>query len=513
LQPNNIDYKKLFDDIIGEINQDIESNTKWDKTMSSKKKRKFDDELKFINKKIKNIPVKQDILSVNMPFKTKCLMMEKLHILYNMDKDTFPHFHLKHDLNNELEKYKKYNISPSEYLMYDEAEKKINEMNNIGNPMRNQILDSTMSFNSKIEVFNKYKHYDRLCNDSSEKPKLLKWLEYALKLPTITKPLILDNDVSKFMYNVKQTLDAELFGMTNAKEQIMFVLNNMITSKKTKGNSIIFSGPQGVGKTELANALAKAINLPFVSMSMGGARDASTLLGHSFCYTGSHPGSFVTALIKMKQLNGVLFLDEFDKIGKSERGQEVSNVLLHATDATQNHAFKDDYMGNNIPIDLSNLFFIYSVNYENQIDSTLLDRIPVIKISGYSQSEKQEIAVRYLLPKALKNVGMKSGDVSFDEDALKFIITETDKMYSSATKDKNGKSGMRQLKHIINKIVMKLNMLNSCNVKNNTADDTNVLKLSYEIKNFKLPFIVLKKHVEKLDVLIKKDEPMLSMYA
>lgn len=498
----NIDYKKLFDDIIKDINDDLANKKKWDNKLPERKKRKFEKELDIINKKIKYVPVKQDILSVAMPFKKKCNMMEKLYILNNMERNTFPHFNLKHEIQNDIEKYSKMNVSPSSYMEYDALEEKIKSIEN-SDPLRIRILKSNMSFDTKVEVFNKYKRYERM-HDTSDKPKLLTWLETALDLPTEVKPPTMNtcDDIDEFMVGVKEKLDTKLFGMDNAKEQLLHTLNDIITSKKTKGNSIIFSGPQGVGKTELAHALADAIDMPFVSMSMGGAHDASTLTGHGFCYTGSHPGKFVDALIKMKQLNGIIFLDEFDKITKDIRGQGVSNALLHATDFTQNHKFKDEFMGNGFPVDLSNIFFIYSINYESKVDRTLLDRIPIIRIDGYTKDEKRKITIKHLLPNALKGIGLPSDSVSFDDSAMGFIIDKTDKMYSHDTRDENGNTGVRQLKHVISNVITKINMLNS----------SKRLKLTYTIKDFKLPIVLTRQHINDLKIFKEKNTRTFSMY-
>lgn len=344
-----------------------------------------------------------------------------------------------------------------------------------------------------------------MSDSSSEHTKLLNWLETILKLPTEIRPLsinLTDGNVqiNKFLHNIKCHLDAEIYGMTKVKEQILFVLNNIITNPNSKGIGMALVGPQGVGKTELANVIAKAIDIPFTPIPLGGARDSSFLDGHAYTYEGSRPGTIVESIIKMRQLNGILFFDELDKISQTRHGEEISKLLLHITDSTQNANFKDKYLGNGISVDLSNIWFIYSLNYINTLDKTLRDRIPVIMVDGYSKSEKIQIAKRHLIPNGLKNIGIKSDDVIFTEESINYIITKSEELYNSEMRSESGKSGVRQLKHIISNILLKINMIKNCILPDGSCGD---LSLSYNLKDFKLPFTITKAHIEKLNVIPK----------
>ena len=167
-------------------------------------------------------------------------------------------------------------------------------------------------------------------------------------------------------------------------------------------------------------------------------------------------------------------------------------------------------MGNDISINLSNIWFIYSLNYIDALDRTLRDRISIVNIDGYTKLEKKEIVKRHILPTEIKNIGLNTGDIIFSDDAISYLIDKSDCMYTHETKSSTGKSGVRQLKHIISNIVMKLNMIKNCILEDGTFGE---LKLSYHIKDFKMPFVVNCKHIDKLDVLPKSVvTSQLSMY-
>jgi ATP-dependent Lon protease len=490
-------------------------NIQWQHGLTKNEIKKHEHEYIKICKVIGVVPTIYDLLKVNMPFKTKCELMDSIIILGNVHPETVEYLGLKTSILDKINKYKKFPYVEKTYIKYNLMEKKLekNECNEI--PLKYKILGSDMNFSNKTIIYNKYKHWSNLSEHSSERPKLLNWINTALSLPNDFTSLpvgIMDDNViiSKYLYDVKYKLNLSIYGMENVKEQILCIINNKITNPKLVGSALALHGVQGVGKTKIIQALADAINIPFTSIPLGGATDSSFLIGYNFCYEGSVTGSIISSIIKMKTLNGIIFFDEIDKISKTRHGDEISKSLLHITDFTQNHSFTDRYLGNDIKINLSNMWFIYSLNYAEIIDKTLIDRIPIINVDGYNKQQKYEMANKYLLPDALKNINIKKDDIIFSNNALLYLIDETNKMYSTSTKDKNGNTGVRKLKDAIHNIVTKLNFLKNCILPDGTYGELNI---SFKIDKFKLPFVVERHHIDTLQLTkVESDDPPIHMY-
>lgn len=518
-------YQQFVNDVVEYMVEDVHNDTQkkkeeirdklWKKNLTKRDIKKYESEYKNICDVINITPTIESLLKIEMPFKTKCDLMEQIIILSNMQSETFEYLHLKISLNEELNKFRKSNLDKSIYDKYTDIEKKLEAVSYDELPLKYKILGSDMSFDNKVAVYRKYKYWDTLSDSVSENAKLLNWINTALDLPTKTTQLaisIKDSNVAinKFLYDIRYILNKEIYGMENAKEQILCILNNKITNPNLIGSSLGLVGSQGVGKTNIIKVLAKAVSLSFTSISLGGMSDSDHFVGHSFTYEGSRPGIIVDSLIRMKSLNGIIFLDEIDKISNTKHGEEISKTLLHICDFTQNHEFCDKYLGNDIKINLSQLWFIYSLNYKHLIDKTLLDRLTIIEVGGYSDNQKKEMALQYLLPDVLKNINLNKGDITFSDEALNYIITETNKMYDDETKDKNNMSGVRKLKDAIGNLVMKINYLKNIILEDGTYGD---LKPSFGILNFKLPFKIQKECVDKLAIFTKiENEPYMNMY-
>jgi len=227
---------------------------------------------------------------------------------------------------------------------------------------------------------------------------------------------------SKDSYNLekgRRILDRDHSGLSDVKDRIL----EFIAVGKMKGNisgSILcLVGPPGVGKTSIGKSIADALGRNFYRFSLGGMRDEAEIKGHRRTYIGAMPGKFVQAMKSAGTANPVLMLDEIDKVGSSFQGDPAS-ALLEVLDPEQNASFRDHYL--DVPFDLSNVLFIATANQLDTIPGPLLDRMEVIRLSGYVLEEKMEIAKRYLIPKALKNHGLKAGQVSIRKDALAALI-------------------------------------------------------------------------------------------
>ena len=349
-------------------------------------------------------------------------------------------------------------------------------------PVMFKILNMQTTPEIQAQLMSKYNNLQALDPGSGEYYKMRNWLEKATALPLGMRkqmPVKIDDgpDVcSAFMTRAKRCLDEAIFGQDEAKLQILQFIAGKITNPQANGMSLLLIGPPGIGKTSLIKqGIAKALDWPFQFISLGGDSDASTFNGHQMVYEGSHCGKIVNSLVAAKSMSMVLMFDELDKISSTPKGEEIQNLLVHLTDSAQNMEFEDKYLAG-IPLDMSQSMFVFSANDINKIDRVLLDRFTVIHLEGYCSKEKLEIAEKFLLPGALKQVNLAER-VGVPKDIVSHVL-ET---YAKEEK------GVRELKRCMEQIAQKLNMLRLFNSPD----------LPFYIKDFSLPFILKKDHVDK----------------
>ena len=220
------------------------------------------------------------------------------------------------------------------------------------------------------------------------------------------------------LHKAETILDTDHYGLEKVKERIIEYLAVQKRTNKLKGPILCLVGPPGVGKTSLGKSIARATGREFVRMALGGVRDEAEIRGHRRTYIGSMPGKVVQSMKKAKKANPLFLLDEIDKMGMDFRG-DPSSALLEVLDPEQNHAFMDHYL--EVEYDLSNVMFITTANTLN-IPAPLMDRMEVIRIAGYTEDEKVEIARRHLIPKAMKDHGLKDSEFTLDDAGLRMIV-------------------------------------------------------------------------------------------
>ncbi len=247
--------------------------------------------------------------------------------------------------------------------------------------------------------------------------------------------------IQKDLTKAEETLEADHYGLEKVKERILEYLAVQQRVNKLKGPILCLVGPPGVGKTSLGQSIARATNRKFVRMSLGGVRDEAEIRGHRRTYIGSLPGKIIQNMSKVKVRNPLFMLDEVDKMAMDFRG-DPSSALLEVLDPEQNHAFNDHYL--EVDYDLSDVMFIATANTLN-IPSPLLDRMEVIRLSGYTEDEKVNIALKYLVPKQLKNNGLKDSELHVSEKTLRDVI----RYYTR-------EAGVRNLEREISKICRKV---------------------------------------------------------
>ena len=298
------------------------------------------------------------------------------------------------------------------------------------------ILKAKMPKDVEKKCLQELKKLKNMSPMSAEATVVRNYLDWMIDLPWYKKSEV-DIDLNKAL----NVLDKDHFGLEKIKERIIEFLAVQKRMGKIKGPILCLVGPPGVGKTSLGKSIAKATNREFVRMSVGGMRDEAEIRGHRRTYIGSLPGKIIQMMKKAGTKNPLILLDEIDKIGNDYRG-DPSSALLEALDPEQNTAFNDHYL--EVDYDLSDVMFVTTANTLN-ILPPLLDRMEVIRLAGYTEDEKINIANKYLLPKQIKDNGVKENEMKLDDNIIKEII-----------RDYTKESGVRNLEREISKVARKV---------------------------------------------------------
>ena len=279
--------------------------------------------------------------------------------------------------------------------------------------LEKRIRDAGMSKEALAKVNSELKKLKLMSPMSAEASVVRNYIDTLVNLPWKKK-----TKISKDLTVAENILDADHYGLEKVKERIVEYLAVQQRVGKLKAPILCLVGPPGVGKTSLGQSIAKAVNRKFIRMALGGVRDEAEIRGHRRTYIGSMPGKVLQSMSKVGVKNPLFLLDEVDKMGQDMRG-DPSSALLEVLDPEQNHTFADHYV--EVEYDLSDVMFVATANTMN-IPAPLLDRMEIIRLAGYTEDEKVNIAIKYLLPKQLKTHGLKATEISIGEPAIRHIV-------------------------------------------------------------------------------------------
>ncbi len=318
-------------------------------------------------------------------------------------------------------------------------QKELGEMDDVPNEieeLENKIESAGMSKEAKTKASAELNKLKLMSPMSAEATVVRNYIDWMINVPWKKK-----TKVTRVLKTAEQVLEAEHYGLEKVKERILEYLAVQQRVKQLKGPILCLVGPPGVGKTSLGESIARATNRKYVRMALGGVRDEAEVRGHRRTYIGSMPGKILQSLAKVKTRNPLFLLDEIDKMAQDFRGDPAS-ALLEVLDPEQNHTFADHYL--EVDFDLSDVMFVATANSMN-IPPALLDRMEVIRLAGYTEDEKINIAIKYLIPKQIKNNGLKAHEIEISETAVRDMI----RYYSR-------EAGVRNLERDISKICRKV---------------------------------------------------------
>lgn len=450
-QNNENEFKKLV-----KQNDQLDTLNYFKKNLSIQQQKNLIETIKEINKDDTEKPYLFKLLELDIPNKYKEIGLKKFNRLYSLEPEEAEYF----KIINWFDTFISYVLKLKEFEIF----KKYEEL----------VLKKVNTLSSSD-------------SDNGEYHKLKNWVDTFVNIPFnkySNLPITINDGIEnchEFMSNCKNTLNDVVYGMNDAKIQIMQMIGQWIANPNAIGTAIAIKGPMGTGKTTLIkDGISKILNRPFNLLALGGATDSSYLEGHSYTYEGSSWGKIVDILLQSKTSNPIIFFDELDKVSDTPKGEEITGILTHLTDTTQNTNFHDKYFSE-IDFDLSKSLFIFSYNDESNINPILLDRMYKISVKGYDVKEKIVIAKKYLLPKIYEQINFKKEDIIIHDDMIKYIIDN----YTD-TED-----GVRNLKRCLEIIFTKLNLFRLMKPGENLFEEDLSIKIDF-------PLIITEKILKEL---------------
>ena len=410
----------------------------------------------------------QRILGAPLDKNHKSKLLTLFDTLQTMDPYSMEYLSLTKELNAVIASSHNSNVNST---LLEQQRRDLNKIIGTELPLETRILTAEMDDERKAAIYEKYLLLQKTPDDSVTSASLEEWIEEALKTPfTKVQPNLLDSETpGECLIRLKQGFQEKLSDMDLVLEPLLSIFNNRMHNPD--GNSLFIGllGSPGVGKTATGKVIADVWGLPFQQISLGGIVDSSILDGQHPGWVGSAPGRFAKALQEMGVINGVLFLDELDKLGETPNGLQVQYSLLHSTDPIQKSKVNDHYLGSKLPLDLSKCLIIAALNKTDGIDPALLNRMHIINVPDYTREQKTNITLNHLFPDALENAGLKPTDV--------ILPPETCSEIQQLVEENIGKEGgVRGIKACISMVIDKLSIL-----LHTTVEEQRILQLTFNI--------------------------------
>jgi ATP-dependent Lon protease len=407
----------------------------------------------------------------------------------------------KKNSTNDLEYFKKHLTIQQQRALIEEMNE-VTKVTAIEKPYKLTLLESDIPRDMKAVAIRKVGMLQYMEPGCGEYCKLKNWVEAFMQIPfgkNKNLPLTISDGVDRchdFMTVAKNRLDTAVYGLNDAKMQIMQMVGQWIANPAAIGTAVAIHGPPGTGKTSLVKeGISKILGRDFAFIALGGATDSSFLEGHSYTYEGSMWGKIVDILIRCKSSNPVIYFDELDKISETSKGEEIVGILTHLTDTSQNSQFHDKYFSE-VAFDLSKCLFIFSYNDESRVNPVLLDRMYKIRTTGYSSKDKTFIAQNHLIPRIRAEVAFDEGDIIIPDSVVEYIVEHCT----------HKEAGVRNLKRCLEIIYTKLNLYRLMHPGTQLFEDKD---MSLEVS---FPYTVTREVVDKLIKKGETDRPNINMY-